>query len=165
MKTAYKWILIFLICSEVLLIQEESFSQSLRKPSIEKGKRDPFSLPYGVYPRSHESSQGVKPKHPTLPIQEVTHPNNEPKEVPLRLKAILISDSLRLAMINQLILQEGDVVFGEKVVEIMPDQVTLKKGDRKRTLFLDQSSIKLITEESHIIPSLKGGNRKTGGAK
>ncbi len=167
MKTDFKWILIFTLCAGVLLLRGESFSQSLRTPIIEKGKRDPFALPYGVHPRSRESLHGIKPKPvtPTTTIQEESSPKMEPKEAPLKLKAVLISDSLRLATINQFIVQEGDEILGERVSEIQPDRVILMKGDQKRTLYLDQSPVKLITEETSLLPSIKRGNGEKGGTK
>jgi len=165
MKTDFKWILIFTLCAGILLLRGESFSQTLRKPVIEKGKRDPFALPYGVHPRSRESIQGVKPKPATPSIPEESSPKIELKEAPLELKAVLISDSLRLATINQFIVQEGDMILGERVSEIRPDKVILTKGDQKRTLYLDQSPVKLITEETPILPSIKRGNGERGGTK
>jgi len=83
----------------------------------------------------------------------------------LELKAVLISDSLRLATINQFILQEGDVILAERVSEIQPDKVILTKGDQKRTLYLDQSPVKLIIEETLTLPSIKRGNGEKGGTK
>jgi len=165
MKINFKWILIFTLCSGVLLLRGESFSQSLRKPVIEKGKKDPFALPYGVYPRSRESLQGIKPKPTTPSVQEESSQKIEPKEDPLKLKAVLMSDSLRLATINQFIVQEGDMILGERVLEIQPDKVILTKGDQKRTLYLDQNPVKLITEETPLLPSIKRGNGEKGGTK
>jgi hypothetical protein len=71
----------------------------------------------------------------------------KPVETPLKLKAILISDHIRLASIDRSIVTVGDLVNDEKVLEIRPDRVILGKEGKKRTLVLDQSPIKLTVEE------------------
>jgi hypothetical protein len=98
--------------------------------------RDPFVLPPGV--------RLLSKNEPTLGKFE-----NKPIDIsplPLKIKAILISDHLRLASIDRHIVTVGDLIFDEKVLEIKADQVVLGKGDKKRTIFLDQSPIKLTVE-------------------
>ena len=99
--------------------------------------RDPFSLPLGVHPLSKEENKGEAAK--------VT--NGEESKMG-RVKAILISRHISLALVDRRIVKIGDSINGEKVVEISPDQVVLGKGGKKRTLFLPQSAIPLRVEEN-----------------
>ena len=66
---------------------------------------------------------------------------------PYKVKAILISDHLRLATIGRFIVTIGDTIHDETVLEIKTDRVILGKEGRNRTLLLDQSPVKLTTEE------------------
>ena len=66
---------------------------------------------------------------------------------PLKVKAILISDRIRLALIDRHIVTVGDSIQDEKVLEIKTDRVILGKGDQKRTLLLSQSPVLLTVEE------------------
>jgi predicted HAD superfamily phosphohydrolase len=113
-------ILIFVVNAEL------SFAQILRE-------RDPFSLPAGIYPLSKGETAAVTKKE-------------ESKGGGV--KAILISRHIRLALIDRHIVTVGDSISGEKVVEIRPDQVILKKEGKKRALFLHQSAIPLKVEEN-----------------
>ncbi len=97
----------------------------------QKSGRDPFSLPSDVYLLS---------KYKTAPV-------NNMLSLPQRVKAILISDYIRLALIDRHIVIVGDSINGEKVLEINPNQVILGKGNKKRVLPLYQSPIQLKVEE------------------
>ena len=99
-------------------------------------KRDPFLLPSGV--RLLSKNEPALGKFETGP--------NDVSPLPLKIKAILISDHIRLASIDRYIVTVGDSIYDEKVLEIKADQVVLGKGDKKRTIFLDQSPIKLTVE-------------------
>lgn len=107
------------------------------------GGRNPFLLPSGVYPLSRAGS----PPAPKKPIAKLETGPKEAGPLPLKVKAILIGDQVRLASIGRSIVTVGDSIDGEKVLEIKPDRVILGKGDKKRTLLLDQSPIQLATEE------------------
>jgi len=114
-----------------------AYGQSAGKVSLFQGSgRDPFVLPPGV--------RLLSKSEPTLGKVE-----NKPIEIPplpLKIKAILISDHIRLASIDRYIVTVGDVIYDERILEIKADQVVLGKGDKKRTIFLDQSPIKLTVE-------------------
>jgi hypothetical protein len=73
----------------------------------------------------------------------------------LEVKAILISDRLRLASIDHQIVTVGDFIRDEKVLEIQKDRVVMGKGDKKRSLLLKQSPVRLTVEEGER----KGENR------
>jgi predicted HAD superfamily phosphohydrolase len=113
-------ILIFVINAEL------SFAQIHRE-------RDPFLLPAGIHPLSKGETATVA---------------REEKSKMGRVKAILINKHIRLALIDRSIVTIGDSINDEKVVEIRPDQVILKKEGKKRTLFLYQSTIPLKVEEN-----------------
>ena len=70
---------------------------------------------------------------------------------PMRVKAILISDTIRLAAVDKYIVGIGDSIKDEKVLEIKTDRVVLGKGDNKRTLLLSQSQIPLRVEGNNPI--------------
>ena len=105
--------------------------------------RDPFLLPSGVHLLSKIDTalgaKGISSKTDSKP--------NDMLPSPLKVKAILISDHVRLALIDRHIVTVGDSIQGEKVLEIKTDRVVLGKGDQKRTLLLSQSPVLLTVEE------------------
>jgi hypothetical protein len=127
--------------------------------SQERGK-DPFLLPSGVHLLSKidtaSRTKGISSKTDSKP--------NDMLPSPLKVKAILISDHVRLALIDRHIVTAGDSIQDEKVLEIKTDRVILGKGDQKRTLLLSQSPVLLTVEERPPTLTLphKGG-RKEGG--
>ncbi len=107
--------------------------------------RDPFLLPSGVHLLSKiDTVLGMKGS----PSKTEGKPNDMLPS-PLKVKAILISDRVRLALIDRHIVTVGDSIYDEKVLEIKTDRVTLGKGDQKRTLLLSQSPVLLTVEERH----------------
>ena len=102
-------------------------------------RRDPFLLPPGV---SLLSKREANEK----PAPSQTKPLIMPVSAPLRVKAILISDTIRLAAIDQYIVGIGDLIKDERVLEIETDRVILGKGTDQRTLLLSQSGIPLRVE-------------------
>lgn len=95
--------------------------------------RDPFSLPSGVFPLPKEGEK-----------VESTKGNHLPEDLSVqKVKAILISKRLRLALIDHQIISVGDSIRDEKVIDIKPDHVILTKGDKKRILFLYKNNIPL----------------------
>lgn len=105
--------------------------------------RDPFLLPSGVHLLSKtDTVLGMKGS----PSKTEGKPNDMLPS-PLKVKAILISDHVRLALIDRHIVMVGDSILDEKVLEIKTDRVVLGKGDQKRTLLLSQSPVLLTVEE------------------
>jgi hypothetical protein len=103
--------------------------------------RDPFLLPSGVHLLSKTgTASGTRGGR--------SGTDNRPNEDLMKVKAILISDHVRLALIDRHIVTLGDSIHGEKVLEIKKDRVTLGKGDQKRALLLSQSPVQLTVEES-----------------
>jgi hypothetical protein len=105
--------------------------------------RDPFLLPSGVRLLSKiDTASGVK----GTPSKTEGKPNDI-LPPPLKVKAILISEHVRLALIDRYIVTVGDSIRDEKVLEIKTDRVILGKGDQKKTLLLSQSPVLLTIEE------------------
>jgi hypothetical protein len=100
--------------------------------------RDPFLLP----PEVHLLSKIGTPTGRTG-SQSSDNPSSS-----MKVKAILISDNARLALIDRHIVTVGDSIRGEKVLEIKTDRVTLGKGDQRRTFLLSQSPVVLTVEET-----------------
>jgi hypothetical protein len=135
---------IFLLIGIILTVPISANGQSKGKMALSQGNgRDPFLLPPGVHPlskvrtasgaREISSRTGGKPTD-ILPLS-------------MKVKAILISDHVRLALIDRHIVTVGDSIHGEKVLEIKTDRVILGKGDQKRSLLLSQSPVQLTVEE------------------
>jgi len=120
----------------------EALGQTKTKKGLSYG-RNPFLFPAGVRVPSKVDSTSVK--HETEMKSEVKPVEAPPP--PLKVKAILIGEHIRLASVDQQIVAEGDSIHEEKVLEIKSDQVILGKGDQKRSLFLSQSPFRLGVEE------------------
>ncbi len=122
--------------------------------------RDPFLLPSGVRLLSKiDTASGAK----GIPSRTGGKPDDMLPS-PSRIKAILISDHVRLALIDRHIVTVGDSIRDEKVLEIKTDRVVLGRGDQKKTLLLSQSPVLLTVEErppTLTLPQKEGG--KEGG--
>jgi hypothetical protein len=114
--------------------------QSKERTISQESARDPFLLPPGVHLLSKIGmASGVRGAPSGM--------DNRPRENPMMVKAILISDHIRLALIDRHIVTVGDSIHGEKVLGIETDRVTLGKGDQKRVLLLSQSPVRLTVDE------------------
>jgi len=125
-------IITFILIGLIFAGSISAYVQSKEKIAFsQESGRDPFSLPSGVYLLS---------KDKIGPVAKVSsHPQ--------RVKAILISDYVRLALIDRNIVTVGDSINGEKILEIKPKQVILVKGDKKRILPLYESPFSIKVEE------------------
>jgi hypothetical protein len=122
--------------------QKEDINQTQKK-NLEDGQgRNPFFLPPGVHLLSKTNTAWVTRE--TESKMETYPPNLSPQSV----RAILITEHIRLALIDQHIVTVGDKIKDEKILEIKKDQVILRKGDKKRTLLLSQSPLRLTVEEN-----------------
>jgi hypothetical protein len=125
---------------EMLQKDEEAPSHKMSEGAR---SRNPFLLPPGIYFLSKEGVGPVRKERapgPDAPLEET-------EISPLKVRAILISDQLRLATIGSHIVAVGDKLNDETILEIKNDRVILGKGDRKRTLHLHQSPVQLTIEE------------------
>jgi hypothetical protein len=71
----------------------------------------------------------------------------KPSSPSLKVKAILISDRIRLASVDRYIVTVGDSIRDEKILEIRDDRVILGKGNNIRTLLLYQSPVQITVED------------------
>lgn len=144
-------ILIMVINGELSLAQihTKEISQKDKVSISQKNRlegsqaRDPFSLPSGVHLLSKDKADSVAKE-----MESGRGASSQGLLPGQRVKAILISKHVRLALIDRHIVIEGDTINGEKVVEIRPDKVILGKGGKKRSLLLYQSAIPLRIEEN-----------------
>jgi len=149
MKGYKKTILVLILAivfigAEVTLINLiKVYGQSKMKIVLsQESRRDPFSLPAGVRLLSKtDTALGTK----GIPSKTETK-LNDVLPSSLKVNAILISDHVRLALIDRHIVTVGDSIHNEKVLEIEKDRVILGKGDQKRTLLLSQSPVLLTVE-------------------
>jgi hypothetical protein len=135
-----------LVSGRALVEAEKANGQTRGKPGASYG-RDPFRFPGGNRsPAKEEAKKEAPPfKHEKEAAVEVNSADVPPPT--LNLRAILIGDRVRLASIDRRIVTVGDMIREEKVLEIKSDQVVLGKGDRRRSLYLSQSPIRLSVEE------------------
>jgi hypothetical protein len=112
------------------------------KNSEETRLRNPFLLPPGVYLLSKEGGAPVHKEKSTGADAKL----EEIEISPFKVRAILISNQIRLATIGSHIVAVGDKLNGETILEIKNDRVILGKGDTKRTLHLQQSPVQLTIE-------------------
>jgi hypothetical protein len=134
--TAISFVTVFVL-EGITMINPNEVNGQIKERIIlsQEGGRDPFLLPPGVHLLSKiEAPLGVKEVPPKT-------------ETDTGVKAILIADHIRLALIDRHIVTVGDSIRDEKVLEIKSDQVILGKGDQKRTLLLSQSPVLLTVEE------------------
>ena len=124
------------------MLREDEESPSQKKPADTRS-RNPFLLPWGVYLLSKEGATPVRKEKAAGPDAKL----EEAEISPFKVRAILISDQIRLATIGSQIVAVGDEINGEEILEIKKDQVILGKGDKKRTLHLQQSPLQLTIEE------------------
>jgi hypothetical protein len=137
---------------ETLRIGEENLS---RKKLAGTPARNPFLLPPGVYFHSREGGTPVrkeKAPEPAAKIEKIETPS-------FQVRAILISDHIRLAAIGPHIVAVGDKLDGETILEIKNDRVILGRGDKKRTLHLQQSPVQLTVEAPSPSPT-RGEDRR-----
>jgi hypothetical protein len=150
----YSTIMVVLILA-VFVRCDSAFSQAGTKEIIQKDEetspqkepadtrsRNPFLLPWGVSLLSKE--RAGSPHREKAIVKDAKLEERETS--PFKVRAILISDQIRLATIGSQIVAVGDEINGEKILEIKKDQVILGKGDKKRTLHLQQSPLRLTIE-------------------
>jgi len=146
MKQSLKIILTVTVIATSILVGM-TVIEPMRAHGQAKGERDPFLLPQGVRLLSKSDAALVTKGTPSA--LETKPPETKPIDIPppLTVKAVLMSDHVRLASIDGHIVSVGDSIGDEKVLEIEPDRVVLGKGDKRRTLLLSQSPIRLTVEE------------------
>lgn len=153
---------IFIFAGPTLMDLFATAEQSKEKMVLSQAtNRDPFLLPSGVHLLSNkETTTGAK----GIPTKLAGNPSDLLPS-PLKVKAILISDRVRLALIDRHIVKVGDPVQDERVLEIKTDRVILGKGDQRRTLLLSQSPVLLTIEDNPPTLTLPHRGRGKEGGK
>lgn len=132
-------------------------SEIAKKRAQEEKERDPFRLPPGVKllvsrEEEKEVNKGERKEKreeekKSIMVESIPDQKPRPSFPSFVIKAILISERIRLAAIEDRLVTEGALIGEERVIEIKPDRVILGKGEERRTLYLPQSPIPLKVEE------------------
>ena len=83
---------------------------------------NPFELPPGIY--SADNAPKVQKQN-------------------LKLQAIFDIDGKRIATISGVNFMKGDLVFGKKITDISPNQVTLDAGGKEEILVLERTRFQI----------------------
>ncbi len=118
---------------------------SQKRGSTPSWGRNPFLLPSGVRLKSKSDSAVVTEKAVSTSNKKANTPGNPNAD--LEVRAIFISEHIRLASIDSHLVTVGDVINDEEILKIENDRVILGKGDKKRAIFLYQSPIQVIIEK------------------
>jgi hypothetical protein len=107
----------------------DSLEPTLKKILSEKeGVRNPFRLLPGTKLKIA--------KHVNVDSQETIKPHTK------KITAILSTDSQKIASINHEVVVVGDLIDGERVLDIKSDRVILEKDGKKHIIMLEKSIIK-----------------------
>jgi hypothetical protein len=136
--------IVFIGAGVTLIDQIDAYGQSKAKINLyQEGVRDPFLLPTGIHLLlKNDTALGMR----EIPSKKETEPGDIPSS-PLKVNAILISDHIRLALIDHHIVTVGDSIQDKKILEIKTDRVILGQGDQRKTLLLSQSPVLLTVEK------------------
>ncbi len=107
-----------------------------------KVRRNPFSLPRGIYYKSKGSGRKPRVLEPVAKKVEEKKEIPEPPPPPISLQAIVIGEKGRVATINNKNFLVGDRVLGQLVISI----------DDERVLLLDKTQTKVLQLNRPKIP-------------
>ena len=114
-------------------------------PAVRQGASGAPALPRSAMPEASAAletmASGPWGRNPFLTPPEEAALTRQPASAdaspdfaPREVKAILVSEGRRFAMINGHMVAEGDYIGGERVLEIRPRAVVLGRGTRTRTV-------------------------------
>jgi len=117
----------------------------LAAPAVRQGASGAPALPRSAMPEASAAletmASGPWGRNPFLTPPEEAALTRQPASAdaspdfaPREVKAILVSEGRRFAMINGHMVAEGDYIGGERVLEIRPRAVVLGRGTRTRTV-------------------------------
>lgn len=115
--------------------QMETDTPSSRTFQRETWGRNPF-----LTPSEMAALEGPRPgdpaRQPTGPATEGGQgaPAVSPPPMPLNITAIMVGGQRNVAIINEQLVREGDLIGGERVVQIQPDAVVLEKDGKRRVV-------------------------------
>jgi len=153
---AFLWILVWLFGPEAKVVKPEarlpiSLAGLKSKPLPEKKQaveepvpaswgRDPFARLYKVVDQESASGQ-----EKVGPPPETQRKGEGPR---YEVSTILITESSRLAVINDKVYAIGDQIGGERISSITLDQVVLSDGSEERMLRVPQPQTKVTVESA-----------------
>jgi hypothetical protein len=119
--------------AEVPKLAQEKLAQ-WRERFAQAWTRDPFF--------TAEEEQALRAPKPSQPVLQVASP---PAPRPAyTVKAILISDTSKVAAIDGRLISEGEMLGEERVVQIQPDGVVLEQGGQRRRIEMAGGAVPLI---------------------
>ena len=75
-----------------------------------------------------------------------SYPGTEKGERADTINAILTGEAGKVAVINHIVVAEGDWIGGEQVAEIRPDSVLLQRGEEQRVIVIEESPVAITVE-------------------
>ena len=114
--------------------------KTVKEPVADRWGRDPFALPGWV----KEQEKGEIP-----PVRAVRQQRPRTGDKPqYRLSTILITESSRLAVINDKVYAVGDRIGGEEISKITLDHIVLSDNSQERVLRVTQPQTQVTVEDT-----------------
>ena len=155
----FVWILVWLFGPKPEKIQESAPIDTMLTSLLQSGKqgkkgevkpveepvsdtwgRDPFALPGWVEEQE---------KRQTKPVKAVRKKRPQPGDKPqYKLSTILITESSRLAVINDRVYAVGDRIGGEEISKITLDHIVLTDNSEERVLRVPQPQTEVTVEDT-----------------
>ena len=104
--------------------------------------RDPFALPRWVEIQEKDESRSAEA---TRPIRKSS--KGKPQ---YKLSTILITESSRLAVINDKVYAVGDKIGGEEISKITLDHIVLTDNSEERVLMVPQPQTQVTVEDTEV---------------
>ena len=114
--------------------------QEVEEPVPDTWGRDPFALPGWVEAQEKGRAQPVKAVRKKRPST-----GDKPQ---YKLSTILITESSRLAVINDKVYAVGDKIGGEEISQITLDHIVLTDNSQERVLRVPQPQTQVTVEDS-----------------
>ena len=86
---------------------------------------------------------------PTRPLDYIAAPQQS-RKIDLVLTSVVITGSIRSAVINGERVVENQLIGGAEVISIQPGRVILRKGELSQELKVHQSNVKRIIQKSSL---------------
>jgi hypothetical protein len=119
---------------------KEEGDKGVEEPVPDKWGRDPFALPGWV----EEQEKGE-----TSPVKAVRQKRPRAGDKPqYKLSTILITESSRLAVINDKVYAVGDKIGGEEISKITLDHIVLTDNSQERVLRVPQPQTQVTVEDT-----------------
>ena len=114
--------------------------KGIQEPVPDTWGRDPFTLPSWVEEQERGKTQPVKAVRKKRPSR-----GDKPQ---YKLSTILITESSRLAVINDKVYAVGDRIGGEEISKITLDHIVLTDNSQERVLRVPQPQTEVTVEDT-----------------